>query len=48
MFMIYGNEDLKTETSHQGTWSVEVTKRYFLMVLFPDIIPNIRMKLLWG
>lgn len=29
MFMIYGNEDLKTETSHQGTWSVEVTKGIF-------------------
>lgn len=29
MFMIYGNEDLKPETSHQGTLSAEVTKGVF-------------------
>lgn len=29
MFMIYGNEELKPETSHQGTLSAEVTKGIF-------------------
>lgn len=29
MFMIYGNEELKPETSHQGTLSAEVTKGVF-------------------
>lgn len=29
MFMIYGNQDLRPETSHQGTLSAEVTKGIF-------------------
>lgn len=29
MFMIYGNPDLKPETSHQGTLSAEITKGIF-------------------